>query len=256
MITIPLVDRLKNYSFYHIIEVADGLFTDGIAQFQRLQRPVFDALCSIPLSGKRVLEVGCRDGLFCFHSERAGASEVIGIDNDLSRGAVELLIPHFQSGVRMYQLNVTDLTPELYGYFDCIICAGVLYHLRYPFHALARLRSVMIEGSILVIETAVFTKHDDLPLLYCPTPTTSPYEPTSVTFFNVGGLVSTLRSLGFRVLSHSLLDSGRPFVDRVTLVCQLDTTLIDVSLDRYWNSTHTNHSSGDPKHRPSYKRRS
>jgi SAM-dependent methyltransferase len=246
-----LVERLKDYSFYHIIEVADGVFTDGIAQFRRIQHPVFDALNSISLSGKKVLDVGCRDGLFCFHSERAGASEIIGIDNDLSRGAVELLIPYFQSRVRMHQLNVMDLTPDLYGYFDCIICAGVLYHLRYPFHALARLRRVMAEGSILVIETAVFTKHDDLPLLYCPTTSESPYEPTSVTFFNVSGLKSTLNSLGFEVLSCSLLDPGRPFVDRATFVCQLDSALIDDSLDRYWNSTHTNHSSGDQRHRPS-----
>jgi tRNA (mo5U34)-methyltransferase len=41
--------------------------------------------------GKRVIDIGCRDGMFSFEAERMGAAEVTGIDNDLSTAAVEFL---------------------------------------------------------------------------------------------------------------------------------------------------------------------
>jgi predicted RNA methylase len=36
-----------------------------------------------------VLDVGCRDGLFALTADEMRPAEVIGIDNDLSRGAVK-----------------------------------------------------------------------------------------------------------------------------------------------------------------------
>ena len=109
----------------------------------RLQVPVLNALKTLDLSGKRVLDVGCRDGLFSFAAEKAGALEVVGIDNDLSKGAVEFLIPFFDSKVEMYELNLYDLTVERFGKFDVIMLPGVLYHLRYPFWGLKILRDLI-----------------------------------------------------------------------------------------------------------------
>lgn len=40
---------------------------------------------------------------------------MVGIDNDLSKGATELLIPFFNSKVRMHQMNLYDLKPESFG---------------------------------------------------------------------------------------------------------------------------------------------
>ncbi len=57
-------------------------------------------------------------------------AEVIGIDNDLSAGAVEVLLPYFKSKVQMHQFNLYDLTPETFGKFGIVIFPGVLYHLR------------------------------------------------------------------------------------------------------------------------------
>ena len=66
-----------------------------------------------------MLDIGCRDGLFAFEAESMGASEVIGIDNDLSKAAVEFLIPFLKSKVTMYEMNLYDLKPETFGLFDC-----------------------------------------------------------------------------------------------------------------------------------------
>ena len=177
-------EKLAPYHFYHCIRLSDEITTDGFPEFEIIQAPVRRKVESLDLSGKRVLDVGCRDGLFSFQAEQRGASEIMGIDNDLSRGAVEFLIPFFQSRVRMLALNLYDLLPEMYGTFDLMIFAGVLYHLRYPFWGLKRLRDVMAPGALLIIETAVYRAHEDRPLLYCPIGEESPYEPTSASYFN------------------------------------------------------------------------
>ena len=92
--------RLARYSFYHAIEVLANVFTPGLERLQSLQLFVSQALQSLSVGGRRVLDIGCRDSLFSFQAEELGAFEVIGIDNDLSKGAVEFLIPYKQSCVR------------------------------------------------------------------------------------------------------------------------------------------------------------
>ena len=90
-----------------------------------------------------------------------------------------MLIPALNSKVKMVELNLFDLSPERFGKFDVIIFAGVLYHLRYPFWALRIIRDMLVEGGVLVLETACFQSSDRSPMVYCPVGEESPYEPTS-----------------------------------------------------------------------------
>jgi SAM-dependent methyltransferase len=267
---------LARYHFYHVIEVAPGLHTAGDPQQlppQRLTRRILDG---IPLEGKRVLDVGCRDGLFSFEAERRGAAEVIGIDNDLSRGAIEVLIPHLRSRVRMVEMNVLDLRPETFGRFDVVVFAGVLYHMRYPFRALHVLRDVLVDGGVMVLETAVLDGFEAYPMLYCPVNDEGPFEATSPTFFNRRGLTDSLTSLGFTVRSIESLwpptpawrfllryvlrrrllggrrTAGRPDplpVNRVAALCQAFPRDSASFVDHYWQRTHRYHTGvagGDP----------
>jgi SAM-dependent methyltransferase len=197
------VDALKaeiaRYEWYHSIEVAPGVVTPGWPEAGTVQF-ISEELARHDLAGKRVLDIGCRDGIFCFAAERAGAAEVIGIDNDLSRGAIEFLIPYFRSRVRMHEVNFYDFD-DTHG-FDFVIFAGVLYHLREPFHALRRIANVMRPGATLLIETAMLANGPPLPMVYTPPPDASPYkEATSVTFFNHLGLDAALRSFRFLQVS-------------------------------------------------------
>lgn len=196
---------LARHRFYHIIEVAPGLTTAGDPRQVPPQRLLLRAFDGIAFEGKRVLDVGCRDGLFCFEAERRGASEVVGIDNDLSRGATEVLIPHLGSRVTMQEMNLLDLRPETFGLFDIVIFAGVLYHMRYPFRSLQILRDVMADQGQLIVETAIMDGFDAYPLLYCPVNDDGPFEATSPTFFNRTGLRDTLGSMGYAVRSMESL---------------------------------------------------
>ncbi|HEY9707285.1 MAG TPA: DUF1698 domain-containing protein, partial [Oculatellaceae cyanobacterium] len=191
-----LRDELKKYIFYHIIQLTENISTSGYEEYVPIQEVPLRALRSLNLKNKRVLDIGCRDGLFSFEAEKLGAQEVIGIDNDLSLGAVNVLIPHFKSNVKMYELNVVDLKPETFGMFDVVIFPGVLYHLRYPFWILKRIKDVLCEGGQLIIETAVLVDDNKQPILLCPIGSEGPYhEATSCTFFNIKGLTDTLTTL-------------------------------------------------------------
>jgi SAM-dependent methyltransferase len=185
------------YKFYHNVELVPGLHTAGLEWSDQYVRRVTEVLGRLPLQGKRVLDIGCRDGATMFFAEGMGAPEIIGIDNDLSEGLTEFLIPFKRSAAKAYQCNVYDLAADTFGLFDVVVFAGVLYHLRYPVWGLRRIADVLAPGGILLIEGGFIEAFADLPVVCCPIGTDSPFEPTSVTFFNEAGLTDTLLSIGF-----------------------------------------------------------
>jgi SAM-dependent methyltransferase len=263
-----LREALKGYVFYHVIPLTPTISTDGWTSptVVNTQELALRAMDRVDLAGARVLDVGCRDGLFSFAAERAGAAEVVGIDNDLSEGAVELLIPYLESNVRMHEVNVYDLTPDRFGRFDVVVCPGVLYHLRDPFTGLKRIRDVLVDGGWLILETALWIDDSDKALLHCPIGAESPFEATSCTFFNEKGLADTLQSLGFAVERVEYLREqpkarpwpdfkrrvkaflGRPtstVVDRSVWTCRAvatDPAPSEELVSSYWFGTHDIHS--------------
>jgi SAM-dependent methyltransferase len=187
---------LDRYTFYHVIDLGNGVVTPGVREFMSLQAPVLEEIRRADLRGKRVLDIGCRDGLFSFEAERRGG-RVHAIDHDLSPAAVEFLIPWFKSSVEMRQLNVYDLQVAAEDRFDFVIFSGVLYHLRMPFLGLKRIADATKPGGTLLLETALMLNHHHHPFVYVPPPQESPYEPTSISFFNHRALVAALESMGF-----------------------------------------------------------
>jgi 2-polyprenyl-3-methyl-5-hydroxy-6-metoxy-1,4-benzoquinol methylase len=118
------------YHFYHNIEIVPGVLTKGFAWADEYVNRVIAVMKRFDFKGKRVLDIGCRDGAQSFAAEQLGASEVVGIDNDLSNGLTDFLIPFKRSKVKAYQRNLNDLSREQSGEFDLVVFAGVLYHLR------------------------------------------------------------------------------------------------------------------------------
>jgi SAM-dependent methyltransferase len=194
-------------------------------------------------------------------AEKLGASEVIGIDNSLSIAAIELIIPHLRSHVRMYERNLYDLRKEEMGLFDVICMPGVLYHLRYPIYGLAVLRDLLHDRGYLLIETAVAIFEEQVPLLYCPFGKEGPYFPdlTSVSFFNLKGLTQTLASMGMELQRAEYLHApsavpDKPFsslrkffarrkppfprIDRCCLLCRKNKAPLDDVDLAYWEGTH------------------
>ena len=214
-------EAMAAYRFYHIIPLTKTLSTPGNPTYVPGQELCMKHLKTLDLKGKRVLDVGCRDGLFSFAAESMGAAEVVGIDNDLSKAATDFLIPFFKSKVRMLQENLYELKAQELGLFDVILFAGVLYHLRYPFWGLKVLRDMLKPGGELLTETAIWRGDPNNAMLFCPIENDSPYpDRSSCTFFNEKGLVDTLKSLNFDTIEVEFL-SGGSLRDRIAIARQM-----------------------------------
>ncbi|HUA55754.1 MAG TPA: methyltransferase domain-containing protein [Candidatus Sulfotelmatobacter sp.] len=230
--------ELAKYKFYHVIPVTPTISTPGVQEFVPLQTIVHQAIDKVDFAGKRVLDIGCRDGLYCFEAEKRGAAEITGIDNCLSLGATEFLIPFFQSRVRMREGSLYELPEYGLGPFDVVIFAGVLYHLRYPFSALRILSDSLGDGGTMIVETAIICDPNQASTLYCPVGKESPYEWSSCTFFNLKGLRDTLRCFGLVVTDELLLTPIRPefygAVIRAAFVCRKDAAVMADFPHDYW----------------------
>jgi 2-polyprenyl-3-methyl-5-hydroxy-6-metoxy-1,4-benzoquinol methylase len=249
---IDILAAFRRYKFYHVIQLTETISTPGYLEFVAIQKLVLDTIKNIDMVSKRVLDIGCRDGLFSFEAEKLGSSEVIGIDNNLSKPAVEFLIPYFKSKIMMYEMNLFDLKEESFGMFDIVIFAGVLYHLRYPFWGLKIIRDVLKDKGTLILETAILRDANRHALLWCPTDKESPYEPSSITFFNEKGLRDTLNSLGIIIESATYLPETSPNIVRTELgaitrgcfTCSVTKDAQDIHTKTYWDSLHNLHDTG------------
>ena len=257
-----ILEKIKKYDFYHRIKLTENITTPGINRKQIHKN--IDQIRKLDLKGKKVLDIGCRDGIYSFEAEKMGASEVIAIDNDISKPAVEFLIPFLNSKVQMHEMNLFDLNEKSFGKFDVIIFPGTLYHLRYPFQALKIITNILKEDGILLIETAILQESFDRAILYCPINEDGPFGSTSCTFFNPKGLIDTLTSMGVETINYSLsfkvnklkifiksllrfffkknfLDKNLTTVCRGLFLCKKKTKLINENDSKYWDSVHKRH---------------
>jgi tRNA (mo5U34)-methyltransferase len=161
-----LAQEAARYRWYHSIELAPGIVTEGMFD----HRPVLRSyMLPADLSGRRCLDVGTMDGFWAFEMERRGAAEVVASDvgavEDLDwpprwRQRIEPTLDEtkaerfslargaLRSNVRWVECSVYDLDKSL-GEFDLVFCGDLLVHLKDPITALQRIHSVC-RGSAIV----------------------------------------------------------------------------------------------------------
>ena len=166
-----LADAVAATSWYHTIELPEGVVTNG----------VFDTLGErgrVPLpaslEGKRCLDVGTADGFWAFEMERRGAAEVVAVDvpdraaldwpaqvDEDEWNVVESLAEHrgfhlarqaLGSKVRLEERRVYELDADDLGEFDFAFMGSLLLHLRDPIGALQAVRRV-VKGELLSVDT-------------------------------------------------------------------------------------------------------
>jgi tRNA (mo5U34)-methyltransferase len=103
------------------------------------------------LTGKRVLDIGAWNGCFSFECERRGAREVIalGPENPEVSGFNRISRAIGSKRTRYVLGSIYNLDPQTLGYFDIVLCCGVLYHLRYPLLGIDNIRRVC-KGDVFV----------------------------------------------------------------------------------------------------------
>ncbi len=138
--------------YYQNIELPYGLSTGGTDR-----SPTARAIFPDELTGKTVLDLGCKFGFFCFEALKRGAKRAVGVDVD----------PYSLERARRLAdclgLNATfelaDIEQEpIRERFDYVLCLNLLHHLRNPLTALERLAAVTDER--LILESATMGRHD------------------------------------------------------------------------------------------------
>jgi tRNA (mo5U34)-methyltransferase len=142
--------------WFHAIELAPGIVTPGPSKtFEKLKR------WELPqdMTGMRVLDIGAYEGFFTFECEKRGAKEVVAIDIIPLGPDSGFKVAHkiLGSRAKFRYANIYDLNPRDFGYFDLVLCMGVLYHLRHPLLGLEHARSVC-RGKFIV-ETQICDKY-------------------------------------------------------------------------------------------------
>ncbi len=147
---------VEQLNWVHQIDLGNGIVTPGRWPPHPLILKAFE---TIDFRGKRVLDIGCWDGLWSFEAERRGAAQVVAIDDISQRSYTEqptfrLAHQALRSSVEYHpDLSVFDLPTRLpEQFFDVILFCGVYYHLKDPLLALARIRRMAADHAVLVIE--------------------------------------------------------------------------------------------------------
>ncbi|MFC1878504.1 class I SAM-dependent methyltransferase [Chloroflexota bacterium] len=153
-----VVSDIEDCFFYHTIDLPEYGTQQGLFD---LRSGAQAYLGHVPVSGKRVLEVGTANGFLCFHMEQQGA-EVVAYD--LSDGTEWDIVPYanadtfaklaeradiigklnnaFWLAHRLYQSQARVVygtiytIPETIGAVDIVTFGAILLHVRDPFLAL------------------------------------------------------------------------------------------------------------------------
>ncbi|GIV55221.1 MAG: hypothetical protein KatS3mg039_1739 [Candidatus Kapaibacterium sp.] len=118
--------------------------TDAAAYYDLVRT---DVVRHVPPTARRLLDIGCGAGLTArYAKDTLGLEEVVGIEfvPEIAEQAAARLDRVFCGDVETMALDFPA------GYFDCILCADVLEHLRDPWALLRRLRPLLSSTGVLV----------------------------------------------------------------------------------------------------------
>jgi len=138
--------------YYQNIDLPYGLSTGGTDR-----SPTARAIFPDDMTGKTVLDLGCKFGFFCFEALKRGAKRAVGVDVDpysLERARRLADCLGLPATFELYDIEREPIRER----FDYVLCLNLLHHLRNPLTALERLAAVTDER--LILESATMGRHD------------------------------------------------------------------------------------------------
>ena len=123
----------------HNMRLADGVYTvaDRVTpsepKLRRMTQTVLD-WCGGDLTGKRVLDLACLEGMYGLELALHGA-QVVGIEGreaNLAKARFVRDVYGLGDRVEFVCDDVRHLSRETYGEFDVVLCLGIFYHLDAP----------------------------------------------------------------------------------------------------------------------------
>lgn len=225
---------IDNYSgWWHSIDCGDGIITKGIKGLDLLRNEV--ASMQLPsLVDKSVLDIGAWDGFFSFHAEEMGATRVVALDynawcqdnekllnivsNNVSVKNIERM-PNMWSSTNLPGKRGFDIIHEIkrsnieqyvgdlmgvdlldIGQFDIVFFLGVLYHLKDPLGALARLFALTRDLAVIETHAIYIPNFEDIALLEFYENDRLNNDSTNQFGVNAAALGALCRQVGFKTV--------------------------------------------------------
>jgi SAM-dependent methyltransferase len=175
---------------------------------RRSTMAIRQAMKGIDFRDKHVIDVGCMDGVFCFHAESQGATRVVGVD-PAPRDILARLKQACNSSAEFISHGVYGAEQAVSGRFDVVFCLRWLQMARYPLLLIRTLSRLMKQGGRLVLNTDYLDCYPGVPLIYTPVGSEAPINSYSCTYFNKEGLLNALACYGFHdFVIHAELEQG------------------------------------------------
>lgn len=152
--------------WWHSIDFGDGVISNGVKSIEIINQEFND--WNFPknyFKNKDVLDIGAWDGVYSFYAEENGAKSVTALDGYIWSNKSWASKKGFDIAKKIKKSKVKELIidiekPEFnksnIGQFDCIIFAGVLYHLINPLGIIEKLSEIIKPDGSLFIETTFF----------------------------------------------------------------------------------------------------
>lgn len=155
---------------------------------------------------KRVLDLGCGDGLFGSYLKEKTGCELVGIDAN-ARGLNKASARGYDQAILIEDLNTQPL-PLQNERFDLIICKDILEHLLDPAILLKESFRILADsGFVLVHVPNHFPFYYRLKFLFSNDIDTQGYYPESeewnfphVRFYTFSGLTRLMKNSGFKII--------------------------------------------------------
>jgi SAM-dependent methyltransferase len=149
---------IKEQDWYQTIPLSCGIKTKG--KFRTDIRESF--FSKIDFRGKRVLDIGCNSGQYCFMAKRMGASEVVGLDINKKR-LEQARIINENEGLDICFLEKDISEASSLGKFDIVLCIAVFTEISDIIGSIQAIKSNIKDVAFIEMDIA-------RPLIYLPSP--------------------------------------------------------------------------------------
>ena len=144
----------KNWKSYSEL-IDDERLENAISQLRRL-------LGTDSLKGKSFIDIGCGSGLHSLAAAKMGADKILAIDIDpfsvsTTKKIFKAFFPSFE--IKVIELDVFSLNPDIHGEYDYVYSWGVLHHTGNMIGAINKAKTLCKENGTIALALYGKTRH-------------------------------------------------------------------------------------------------